>query len=414
MILVLLALVAPAATPLTLEEAMDRASSAPVVQAARAEARASAADATTAWLGTVGPRIGGTLTTTSRTEEIAIDTPIGAFVQQPKDLADGGLRGSWPLLDLAGLAGRAPAAAAGSHAAEALAERTEEQARLDAAAAYLDVLRVDAALDALTEQRNALEARRDQADRLVQQGLAVEVDRLRLDVALADVQAARTRLEAQRTAAVRALSWRLGSDEPVEPDFVWARPTDPSPVEASLDQARERADLRALDAQRTALIRQQRGIWLEMMPTLGAWGQLTWTSNEALVENQWVEGGIEVTWTPVAGGTRASRARATAQRRRAVQQRLEDAERGLLAQVAAERAALVGALAEVEARQIAVARAREAERLLAARYAQGLAPISDVLEATASLADQRRSLEVARLDATEAEVRWQFARGTLR
>ncbi|MEM6732109.1 MAG: hypothetical protein AAF658_11170 [Myxococcota bacterium] len=88
MIPLVLTLFAPAyaADTLTLQEALDRAGTRPTVHAANADARAARADATTAWLGTVGPRIGGTLTSTSRTEEIAIDTPIGAFVQQPKDV----------------------------------------------------------------------------------------------------------------------------------------------------------------------------------------------------------------------------------------------------------------------------------------------------------------------------------------
>lgn len=409
--LTLLAGLASAAEPLTLDQAMDRAVYRPAVDAARADARAARADSTTAWLGTVGPRIGGTLTTTSRTEEIAIDTPIGAFVQQPKDLAEAGLRASWPLVDPAGLLGRAPAASAGARAAALQVDRAEQLARLEAGEAFLDVLVVDARLDAIVQLITSLEARRAQADALVRNGLAVEADRLRLDVALADARVARVRLEAGREAAVAALAWRIGRDQPGEPDFTWARPPDPPPVAEVLDEAHGRPDLRALDEQRRGLAWSQRGTWLEALPTLAAWGQLTWTDNEALVENQWVEGGLELTWTPVAGGTRVSRARATAARRHAVEWRLDDARGGLAVQLAGARASLVGALAEVDARTLAVQQATEAERLVARRYDQGLAPLTDVLQATAARADQQAAAHIARIDATRAALQWEATVG---
>ena len=114
----ILTTLAQAGEPLTLDDALARAETHPVVDAADAEARAARADTATAWLGAVGPRIGGSLTTTSRTEELAIDTPIGPFVQQPKDVATGGFEAHWPIVDAAGLLGRAPAAAAGAQAAE--------------------------------------------------------------------------------------------------------------------------------------------------------------------------------------------------------------------------------------------------------------------------------------------------------
>jgi len=406
-----LSLLASAGEPLTLEQALDRAVDRPTVQAARAEARAARADTTTAWLGAVGPRIGGTLTTTSRTEEIAIDTPIGAFVQQPKNMAEGGLRATWPLLDASGLLGSAPAAHAGARARTLQAERAEDLARLQAGEAFLDVLVVDARLAALDRLITSLRSRRDQADQLVQTGLAVQTDRLRLDVALADAQVARTRLLAARQAALHSLAWRVGSDVVVEPEFTWTRPADPPAVADALDAARARPDLRALDEQRRALAWQQRATWLETLPTLAAWGQLTWVDNDALVENQWVEGGLEIRWTPVAGGTRASRSRATAERRRAVLARLNDARRGLSAELSAARAELGGALAEIDARELALDQATQAEQILSQRYDQGLAPLTDVLQATASRAQQQASLQVARLEATRAELRWQTALG---
>lgn len=413
MIPLLLGLTAFAANPLTLEEAMDLGADAPAAQAARADARAARADTTTAWLGAAAPRVGGTLTTTSRTEEIAIDTPIGAFVQQPKDLAEAGLRGSWPLLDPAGMLGRAPAAAAGAKASALLAERAEQQARLDAAEAFLDVRQIEAAIEALAQQEQALATRMAQAQSLVDEGLAVQVDTLRIRVALADVAVARTRLEAQRSAALDVLAWRTGRDQAPEIRWTWSRPDEPEAIAGAWTDAAGRPDLRALDEERRAMIRQQRATWLEALPTVGAWGQWVWTDNEALVANQWVEGGLEIAWTPVVGGTRASRARAIAQRRHAVEARREDAHRGLRAQLAAERASLVGALAEIDARQLSVDHATEAERLLTARYAQGLATTGDVLDATASLAEQRSALTTAQVQATRAELRWRFARGSL-
>ncbi len=409
--IVLLAWLA-AAGPLTLDQALDRAAERPTVAAADHEARAARADATAAWLGAMGPRIGGTLTTTSRTREIAISTPIGAFVQQPKDVVDAGLRASWPLVEPAGVLGRAPAANAAARAQQDRARRTRDTARVEAGEAFLDLVVAQARHEALGRLVESLLAREDQASSLVEAGLSVPADRLRVRVALAEARAGEARAREGVEAARQALGWRLGAAAPSEVAFAWTPPPVPPAVEEVATQALlARPDLAALEHQVTALGRQRAVPLLESLPTVAAWGQITATDNEALVDNRWVEGGLDLRWTGLAGGSRAARSRAGAERLRAARARLDDARRGVTAELHQARAALVAALAEVEAREAAVADAREAARVLGRRYGEGLVPLTDVLEVEASRARQEAEQVRARADATAAWLRWRLATG---
>jgi outer membrane protein TolC len=400
------------AAPLTLQDALDDAVERPSVEAARLDARAVRFDASAAWLGATGPIVGASLTTDSRTRELAIETPIGPFVQQPKDVVSAGARVSVPLLKPSALFAEAPAASALARASVHGVDRASDLARLEAAGAWSRLVEVEARLTALADLELSLQEVRTRSRALQEQGLAVGADLLRVDVALADVRVARARLEAVRETARFDLGRTTGRDTAIDADPVWVRPPDPEPLAEVRDLAlANRPDLRGLEDQLQAATLARAIPALSALPTVGVYGQATWTNNSTLVDGAWVQAGIEVAWTPIAAGTRVPQLLAAGDRLEAVRARLIEARRGVEAELAAARADLVAALAEVDAREVAVSQSREASRLIRARYAEGLAPLVDVLDATAKAADQQAGLATARARAQQARVVWDVARG---
>jgi len=410
--LTLAASAAPPPLELTLDQAMALAAGRASVHAADQRARAAQAEVGTALLAAVGPRVGGSMTTIERTEAIAIDTPIGPFVQQPKRLVEGGVTGELPV-DLALLIGGVPAARASARASAHLATRERELAQLAAGEALLDVVVIDARRNALDVLSRSLGRALAQVDALVEVGTALPSDRLRVEVALAEAEVGKIQLAASREAAVRALAWRVGIDAPPDVAFAWTPPAPPPPIERAIEGAEGRGDLRALEEQGSATAHLARAAALEGLPTIGVYGRVVATDNEVLVANRWVEGGVQIAWTPVAGGTRIARNRALAAQGRAVRADLDDARGGLRAELEAARAAVLGGLAEVGARELALTLAREAERMVAERFGQGLATLTDTLAAAASRADLEAAVQVARVDATRASLRWRAASGEL-
>jgi outer membrane protein TolC len=404
-ILMLLSFAAASPEPLALEAAMDLAERRPVVAAERARADASHADVAAALLGAVGPRVGGELTTTERTEEIAITTPIGAFVQQPKRVVDAGVRGEVPL-DLGALLGAVPAARSAARDADARADRAVDRARLDAAEAFLDVLAVDVRIAALETSIAALTRALVDTDARVAVGAAVPADRLRIEGALADAEAGLHELRAGRSAALDALAWRIGGARPEQLD-----PDLPPAIAPATSSPTGRDDLRALDDQRRALGHQRHGAALAALPTVAAWGRWVATDNAVLVDNTWVEGGLAVRWTPIAGGARIAQDRRFAAEQRSIDAAIADARAGMIAEAAGARAAFEASTAALPARDRARASAAEAERLVHERLRQGLATVTDALSATAARADAEARAGLARIDAARAAARWRFAVG---
>lgn len=390
-----------------LQEAWQRGARRPTVEAAELNAKAARADAGAAWLAAAAPTVGATWTTTERTRAIALDTPIGAFVQQPKSVAAAGARGEWPLLDPAALLFRAPAASASARAARHQADRVRQQQGAAAALAALDVAELEARVGALNELVTDLQQRLTQIEARVEAGQAVEVDRLRVMVALSDAQQGLSALQARGEAARWRLGWTVGLSEPVNVRF--DGPLDLTIVPEAAPAAEERSDLRSLRESERAVNRSRASLAASALPSLRAWGQWSWTDNDSLVDKQWVEGGLEARWTPLAGGTRAAQFRASTARLRAIRAQREDAERGIGAERAGIVAQATAAAGQIEARDLAVAQAESALAQVNQRYRVGLVPLTDVLQVQGALAEQRAQATIARVELARAQVRWAVA-----
>ncbi|MEZ4319922.1 MAG: efflux RND transporter permease subunit [Myxococcota bacterium] len=389
-----LALLLPAAAsaaPMQLDDVIDAAERAPLVEAAAFDARGQARSATGAWLDATTPMLQAQAGDRWLQDDVALDTPLGPFVQTPKQLATVGITARQPLFDPSGWA----AATARSHGARSSAlsaARTREEVRSAAVDGFLDLVVVQARIDALESQRLALVETVRQADDLVTAGLALESDALRAKVALAEVEQGQALLGAQREALSWALSARLGLDEPVEPVF-----SDDVVFERS-----ERPDLEAVEAARRAVQAERIAVASSMLPRVTADVGWQGTDNATLVKSSWSQAGITATWALGAG--RLADMDAASARISALRSRSDALQRGAGAEVAAARAVLAVRESEIAVRERSVAQAEAAQRVLSERYGAQLATLTDVLGAQAELADQRSAAVQARAELVRARM----------
>ncbi|MCB9675289.1 MAG: efflux RND transporter permease subunit [Alphaproteobacteria bacterium] len=389
-----LALLFPAAAsaaPMNLDAVIDAAETAPLVMAAESDADAASRGATAAWLDATTPRLVAQASDRWLEDDVALDTPLGPFVQTPKQLATLGASVQQPLFDPSGWA----AATARSHGARAerlQAARTREELVGAAVDGFLDLVVIDARVAALGTQRDALSRTVGQAEDLMSAGLALESDAMRARVALAEVEQGIALLGAQREALAWGLAARLGLDEPVQPVF-----------DATQGFATSsRPDLQALDSAARAVQAERIAIATSMLPRVTA--DLGWqgTDNATLVKSSWSQVGVTATWALGAG--RLADVDAASARLSAVRSRSEALQRGAVAERAASTALLEARSAEIAVREASLAQADAAAGILADRYAEQLATLTDVLDAEATRASQRAALEAARVEVVRARL----------
>jgi multidrug efflux pump subunit AcrB len=390
----LLALVLPAtagAAPMPLDDFLAAAAVSPTVEAVRLDARAQGSLATSAWLDAATPRLTAGGDVRRLEEEIAIDTPIGPFVQQPKQVGTFGVRVTQPLLDAAGWAG-ARAARQGALAAAAGADRTREAVVRELGLAYLELASLQGDREAVGRQIAALEQVARDARTAVELDLALDSDALRAEVALDEARLATSRLDAAMASLGERLAAAIGASEPVEPVV--------SGAEGFVGSSRPDllAAERAVAASEAGRVAQGLALVPRVLLDVG-WQT---TDNRTLVATSWADGGVRAEWA--LGGGRFTRVAAASLQRRAAHERLVDLRRSVaVEQAAATREEAVAAEA-VAVRRQSVLRVEEAARVLRDRYGAQLVPLTDVLQIEAELTSQQAALTRARLDVVRARL----------
>lgn len=398
-----------AAAPITLDDALRLGARAPVARAVDHEAEAARREARAAWLAATGPQIGVSAHALVRDEAVVVETPFGALPFYPEQEGRAGVQVRIPLVQPGALA-RAPVATRSARALHADAARARQQAALEAGERFLDVAALEAQIAARQAHVEALEAVAARAADHERLGMAVPADRLRAEVALADARQQLRSLRTAREIAGWALGAALGREASV--DVAWSY-VEPAPVapEAAIARAGGRPDLEAAD-RRIAAARAERGaILADALPSVSVYGQANWTDTEFLADDSWVEGGVELSWVPLAGGTRPSRAAAAASRVNAARSARQALELGVAVEVRAAAAALELALSEVEVRRSAVDQADEARRIVSERWSRDLATLTDVLQVEAEFLAQRTQLRMAEIETVRAHLRLRVATG---
>ncbi|MEM6925630.1 MAG: efflux RND transporter permease subunit, partial [Myxococcota bacterium] len=407
----LAALVPGEAGAVTLEEAMEEGAASPIVEAAFADAAKVRAQRQTAFREALAPRAVADAAVVQRDDTVALELePVPGLSVQiplfPEQRTTASAKVVQPLVLPARL-GQSSAAVALTRAADANARRARRVGALNAADAWLAVHEVRAqrrATAALVASLTTLEASvraRHEAQLLVQSDL------LRVQVALLEARQQAAELDVQERLAKLALGRAMGRTELVEP----SRELPPLELPERPALLRPRHDIQALEDQIDAARRSRRALRLDALPNVQAFASYNVLLQDNIVDNDWLEVGLQMRWTPLTGGARQSRIAAATHQVASLEARLEDLELAVDLDKARALSRLELARSEVVVREQAVEQAEAVRRQLHARYDVGSTTLSDLLEAEADLAAQLAKAAGARIAVTRARLDYREAHG---
>lgn len=421
---------APTAATLDLAAAMRRArGDAPEVAAAEARARAGRAR--------VDEARGHRLPTVSLSESwIRTDAPADVFglllnqerfsfqqfvasdPNQPDALDSSTTRLEVTLPVYAGgeIATRVAQARHGEEAAAAALRRAGDLAAFRAGEAYVRLAQAREEVALLERSLETVEAHVELARAYVEEGMVVASELLRAEVEASRLRDELAAARGRARIAEAGLSFRLGT--PLDTRWALAPLGDPPPVDGSLAlwiaRAARRPDLAAARAQAAAAALEPRAVRARRLPRVGVAARYdlvdeppfgTDGDHHALMAFAAID--------LFAGGRhRAAEAAARAEAEAVASEiammeegiRLEVHDAHLAATVARERLATAGD---------AEAAARETERILQERYAQGLVKTVDLLDATSARTEAESRAAVARAEAHLGTLRLEMTAGAL-
>ncbi len=426
-----LALATPARAqePLSLADAFRRADSAAYAnRIAAGGARAQGAQSTAALQGILP-------TVRAEAGYFQTDNPLGAFgftLQQrgvsmasftPASLNypdavtnwNGGLVAEVPLINADAWFGKAAASSAGA-AADAGAGWTRETTRVDVTRAYFGAILAREQVRTLEAATAAAKAHVKQAESMVTNGLATKSDALLAAVQAGQVEAQLIGARGNAGIAVAKLALMLGQSGDtsfVLPDALpsagqirdlVALPYGDS-LAARLDVTAARLGVQAAERD----VRRANAVYI---PRLNGFGRLDWNSPDQLFGGQSsYTVGIMASWTPFAGASEIGGRQAAQGRADAARAMAEAATAGAALEQNATRTQLAVAVARLDIAEVSVEQGTEAHRIVAKKYAGGLATVAELLSAAAVETQTRLGLADARYQTITADAAARQAAG---
>lgn len=408
----------------TLEEALERASrSNPMVQAAREEVKASEGlrkEARSYFL----PDL--TFTETFTRTDNPVYVFMGKLTQERFGMMDFSIPSlntppplnnyqtraevTLPLFTGGKLTAAYRAAGLRVEAAEGRSAFAESSLRKGVTEAFYGSLLAREAVSVMEETVKTAEAHLEQVEAMHRQGLVLDSDLLRMRVFLADMRQQRAARAADARVARAYLAYALGYGGEVEPRGEFTVPAEPLPsleeaVQAALSA---RGDLAAAEreARQAGLgVRMARADYLPQVGAVAAYEQDT--EDFSGHGKNWMVG-VQLRLPLFDGGARSGRLLLASSRQFQARKALEDARNRVRVEV--EEALL---RSEAAAERVAVTaqseeQARENQRIVALRYREGLAAITDLLDADTALtaAALARAQAVHDLIVSRARLSW--------
>jgi len=419
-----------AQAPLTLAEAFRRADSAAYAnRIAVASTRAQGAQATSALQG---------ILPTLRAEGgyVRTDNPLAAFgytLQQrgvslasfnPANLNypaavsnwNGGLVAEVPLINVDAWIGRSAAGSA-TAAAKAASGWTRESTRADVARAYFGAILAREQVRTLEFATTAGKAHLRQAESMVTNGLATRSDALLASIQEGQLEAQLVGARGNADIARQQLALLLGSpaDSTLTlPDSLPSAAQIRSLLTASTsDSTADRFDVTAARLGVEATESDVRRSKAKYLPRVNGFGRYDWNSPDQLFGGQSsYTVGVMASWTPFAGASEIGDRHAADGRADAARARAEAAVASASLERDATRTRLAVASAQLDIAQLSVAQGAEAHRIVAKKYAGGLATIAELLGAAALETQTRLGLSEARFQVIIADAAARQAAGT--
>jgi len=315
-----------------------------------------------------------------------------------------------PLFTGGKLTGAYRATTLGVERARAGADGAEASVVKGVTEAFYGSLLAARAAGVMEEAVKTARAHRDQVEAMHGQGLILDADRLRIRVFAADLeqQAASRRADAEVARAY--LAYAIGEEGEVVPEGRMEPPAEllPDLAEARARGLAARPDLKAASLQRDQAgqgVKIARADYIPQVGLMAAWEHDTqdWSGHG---ENWMV--GVQVRLPLFDGGARAGRLQTAQAQALQMEKVLEDARRkvGVEVQEAWLRARAAGERLSVT--KDAADQARENQRVVALRYGEGMASLTDLLDAdtAVTVAELTRSQAVHDLLVERARLAW--------
>ncbi len=312
----------------------------------------------------------------------------------------GGVVVEQPLVNVDAWAGRRAALRA-TEAARAASTWTEVGTRTDVVKAWFGAV---VAREKVVTLQGALRAAREhvrQAESMQRNGLVTPSDAMLASVKALEVEAMLLEAEGESSTSRLALATLLGTPE--DSSFVLpAELPSSSAVRSAAQDAlavvmTSRADVTAANAALQAADADANRARALYLPRLNSFARYDWNSAARPFggDNNWTVG-VMASWSPFAGASEIAEGRATAARRSAAEAMRAGASARAALEDTQSRRALEVALARLALSEQVVQQAVTAHRIVARRYAGGLAPVVELLDAAAVENQGRLSHTTAR------------------
>ncbi|MEW5765422.1 MAG: TolC family protein [Acidobacteriota bacterium] len=279
--------------------------------------------------------------------------------------------------------------------------------------AFLGSLLAGRAAEVMAETVGTAEAHLRQVEAMHGQGLILDSDLLRMRVFVSDMRQQRAAREADAKVARAYLAYAMGHDGEVEPvgELSGEGEAPPSLQEALEAALSGREDLRAAELQSRQAsegVKMARADYLPQVGAVAAYEQDTesWSGHG----DNWMVG-IQLRLPLFDGGARSGRLLTARSREFQARQALLDLQRKVRVEVREAWLRLEAASERVSVSSESEAQARENLRIVELRYKEGMASITDLLDADTALTASALQRAQAVHDERVARARLQWAMG---
>lgn len=293
-----------------------------------------------------------------------------------------------PVFNADAWAGRA-AAKHGANAASAAALWTRLATRTNVVRAYYGAILARVRVGALEQAVRAAHAHAQQAESMVEAGLATRSDALLAAVKAGEMDAQLAESRADAATAIAQLALLLGDVRAADVALPATLPPSAhllATVAAdSIDDApAARADVEAAQRAEAAAQFDRRRARSLYLPRVNAFARYDWNSASRVYggEYAWTIG-LMASWSPFAGASEIAEQRAAVGRERAARAMADAAEQQAALEAEQTRNALRAAIARLRIADHAVTQSVEAHRIVARKYEGGLATVVELLDAAA-------------------------------
>ena len=311
------------------------------------------------------------------------------------------------------------AAEFGTKAADDRLATVIQDVKLHVAEHYVEVLRAESAVKVAESYVVSLRTHTENTRKRFELGDVPQNDYLATAVTLADAEQqllqAKNALDYAQAAYNRALGRPLTAPVSLDPALNIDRllPRGAELADLVDNARRQRHELSALDAQRSALRRQADGVRAGKKPQLALAGGYTYLENEFLTDDEFLMAGVSVTWNLFDGGQLRKRSAAIDRKAAAIGHQRADLESMIELQVRRAWNDRIEAESRLDVAKTAVDQATENLRVVRNRYAAGASTNADVLDGEALRERALSNRDTARFQVELARLRLARATGAL-